>query len=80
MAVQIGSYKGKPTISLGAETKWPFTFGVAKAQMILANLDAIRGFVAKYSAPAGASSGPDRVDMAYEDRCAEQCGLNGGAR
>lgn len=42
-----GSYKGNPTISLAAESKWPFTFGVAKARLILENIEAIRAFVAQ---------------------------------
>jgi len=42
-----GSYKGKPTISLkrNEEEKYPFTFGVAKAKLILAHIDEIKIFV-----------------------------------
>jgi hypothetical protein len=41
---KLSSYNGKPMIILEPETKWPFQFGVAKAHMILANLDAIKAF------------------------------------
>jgi len=73
MSVKIRSFKGHATISLDAESRFPFTFGVAKAQLILANLDAIKAFV------AGQTSGtraPD-VDRLYEDQCARACGLDG---
>lgn len=73
MSVKIGSYNGKPTITLAPESKWPFTFGLAKAKLVLANLEEIKRFVGA-SAPAS-SSRPDPVDLAYEDRCKEQCGL-----
>lgn len=76
MKTTISSYKGHPTISLDADSRYPFTFGVAKAELILANLDAIRAFVAQRRQPAG----PDRFDMAVEDANAARCGLNGGAR
>lgn len=76
MKVTIGSYKGQPTISLDAESKWPFTFGVKKAQLILAAIPQIQAFVSKYSPPANSSQpGPDRFDMAVEDNGARQCGL-----
>jgi hypothetical protein len=45
MAHKIGSYKGNATISLNPDSRFPFTFGVAKAKLILDNLDAIRKFV-----------------------------------
>lgn len=48
---QEGEYNGKPTLTLNADTKWPFTFGVGKAKTILDNLDAIRAFVAKHDKP-----------------------------
>ena len=45
--IKRGEYQGKPVISLMKmeNDKFPFTFGVAKAKMILANLDEIRKFV-----------------------------------
>jgi hypothetical protein len=39
------TYKGKATLTLAAESKWPFTFGLGKAKLILENLDSIRAFV-----------------------------------
>lgn len=51
--VKIGSFKGFPTISLmnGANDKYPFTFGLAKAKRILENIAAIEKFVAENEAP-----------------------------
>jgi hypothetical protein len=43
-----GSYKGRPTLTLNPDAKFPFTFGAVKAKLILENLDAIREFSAKY--------------------------------
>ncbi|OGP23804.1 MAG: hypothetical protein A2X93_04840 [Deltaproteobacteria bacterium GWC2_56_8] len=47
--VIIGEYKGSPTISLPTrdDGKFPFTFGVTKAKLILAYIDEIREFVEK---------------------------------
>jgi hypothetical protein len=42
---EVGTYKGQPTISLDADSKWPFTFGLRKAQLILEHIDAIEAFV-----------------------------------
>lgn len=43
-----GSFKGHPTISLkrSEAEKFPFTFGVGKAKLILENIEAIKAFVA----------------------------------
>ena len=46
MTTQIGTYKGHPTITLGVETKHPFSFGLTKAKQIVDNIDSIRSFVA----------------------------------
>jgi len=45
---QIGEYKGKPVITLNPDSRFPFTFGVAKAKLILEYLDEIRNFVQEY--------------------------------
>lgn len=39
------SFKGNPTLSLASETKWPFTFGLSKAKLILEHLAEIQAFV-----------------------------------
>jgi len=45
--VIVSKYQGKPTISLGVGTsRFPFTFGAAKAALIIKHLDAIRQFAA----------------------------------
>jgi hypothetical protein len=45
--VETGKYKGNPTISLRRtpEDKFPFTMGVAKAKLVLDNIEAIEKFV-----------------------------------
>jgi hypothetical protein len=45
--IKRGEYQGKPVISLirAENDKFPFTFGAAKAKLILANLDEIKKFV-----------------------------------
>lgn len=42
---KIETFKGKPVLTLNPEDKWPFSFGVTKARLILQNLDAIKTFV-----------------------------------
>jgi hypothetical protein len=48
-------YKGHRLIVLDAEGKYPFQFGLAKAKLILANLEAIRAFVAEQDSAAPAA-------------------------
>lgn len=45
--VERGEYKGKPLLILkrNEEDKYPFSFGVSKAKLILDNLEAIKKFV-----------------------------------
>lgn len=43
---KIDVFKGNPIIVLNPEDKWTFSFGLGKARLILANLDAIKAFVA----------------------------------
>ena len=69
MSARIGSYKGNPTISLG-EGKFPFTFGLAKARLVVENIDAIKAFANRQGA------GPDRSDLNFEDRCAAAAGFS----
>ncbi|MCK4335925.1 MAG: hypothetical protein KAW40_04345 [Candidatus Aenigmarchaeota archaeon] len=51
MPVKHGEFKGFKTISLlrTEDDKYPFTFGVAKAQMILENIEDIKKFVEENS-------------------------------
>ena len=43
-------YKGNPVIALkrNEDDQYPFSFGLAKARLIIAAIDDIRAFVAKY--------------------------------
>lgn len=41
----VSLYKGNPILCLNPEARFPFQFGVAKACLILDNLQAIRDFV-----------------------------------
>jgi len=65
-----GSYKGHATITLDAESKYGFTFGVAKARLILANLKEIEAFV-----KANEARVESRFDRDNEDRTAERIGV-----
>lgn len=44
--VKITEYKGKPTLTLNPNDSYPFSFQMAKAKMIVENIDAIKAFVA----------------------------------
>ncbi|MGE5197755.1 MAG: hypothetical protein ACM3IL_04550 [Deltaproteobacteria bacterium] len=45
--VERGEYKGKPLLILkrNADDKFPFSFGVSKAKLIVENIDEIKKFV-----------------------------------
>jgi hypothetical protein len=43
------TYKGNPVISLNPESKYPFSFGLTKARLILDNLDDIKAFTTRHS-------------------------------
>ncbi len=47
--IKKGEYQGKPVISLlrKEDDKFPFTFGLSKAKMILENIEEIKAFVAE---------------------------------
>jgi len=47
--IKRGDYQGKPVISLmrKEDDKFPFTFGLAKAKLILENIEEIKAFVAE---------------------------------
>jgi len=42
------TFRDRPVLVLAPESKWPFSFGVAKAKLILKYYDAIKAFVAKH--------------------------------
>lgn len=45
--VEIGEFKGNPTISLkkNADDKYPFSFGIEKAKLIIEHIEEIKQFV-----------------------------------
>jgi len=49
MIAERSEYKGKPTLVLkrSEDEKFPFSFGVAKAKMILDHIEEIKKFVAE---------------------------------
>lgn len=49
MAAERGEYKGKPVLILkkSDDDKFPFTFGLGKARLILDHLEEIQDFVAE---------------------------------
>ena len=58
MIAERSEYKGRPVLVLkrGEDEKFPFTFGVAKAKMILEHLEDIRKFVEENEKSAGGSN------------------------
>lgn len=48
--VEEGEYQGRPTLTLmdRHDSKYPFSFGLGKARMIVDAIDQIRAFVAKH--------------------------------
>jgi len=44
----IGEYKGRPVITLNPNSRFPFTFGVSKAKLILEHIEEIKKFVEEY--------------------------------
>ncbi len=92
MPVKIGSFKGKATITLNPDSKWPFSFGPEKAALIVANFEEIRKFSTAYppkqkaQGPAGKvwakdmTADPMGFDRSVEDAYADQCGLRGGGQ
>ena len=44
--IRISDYQGQPVLSLRADTKWPFSFGLKKAEVILEHIAEIEAFVA----------------------------------
>lgn len=41
-------YKGHPLLVLNPESKYPFSFGLAKAKLVVGYFDRIKEFIAKY--------------------------------
>ena len=90
MPAQVSTYKGHPTLSLHRSEngdRYPFTFGLAKAQLILDNLDAIRRFVAEAQLAPKLRAVETRIrnedgrhgdpfDMQVEDEYARRAGTN----
>ena len=50
--IERGEYKGKPLIIIkrNDEDKYPFSFGISKAKLILENIEEIKKFVEENSA------------------------------
>ena len=41
-------YKGHPILILNPESRYPFSFGLSKAKLIIEHLERIKEFIAKY--------------------------------
>lgn len=56
MIVERSEYKGRPLIVLKRteDDKFPFSFGISKAKMILESIEEIRKFVEENEKPAAA--------------------------
>ncbi|MCX5748647.1 MAG: hypothetical protein NTZ10_00150 [Candidatus Saganbacteria bacterium] len=56
MPTERSEYQGKPILILrrSDEDKYPFSFGVSKAKLLLENIDEIKKFVAENDKPKAA--------------------------
>ena len=45
---KISEYKGKPVLTLNPNDRYPFTFGLSKAKLIIEHLDTIKAFINQY--------------------------------
>jgi len=56
MPTERSEYQGKPILILrrSDEDKYPFSFGVSKAKLMLENIDEIKKFVAENDKPKAA--------------------------
>lgn len=45
-----GEYKGRPILTLNPGERYPFSFGLAKAKLILQHIEVIKTFVEKFDA------------------------------
>ncbi len=59
---ELQEYKGKKIICLNPGSKFPFSFGLGKAKMILENIDAIKIFVDSNGESCGDSQGEKPAD------------------
>jgi len=55
--VERGEFKGKPVLIMKRDEndKYPFSFGLSKARLILENIEEIKKFVAEYTEGEGDS-------------------------
>jgi hypothetical protein len=65
---RISSFKGSPVIELDSGSKYPFSFGIKKAALVVEHIDAIRRFVNGDNNGGGC---PDPGELA-EDRFNEK--------
>jgi hypothetical protein len=42
---KVSEYKGRPVLTLNPEDRFPFTFGLSKAKLIIQHLDSIKAFI-----------------------------------
>lgn len=68
MVASLSSYKDQPMIQLGssADDRFPFTFGLKKAKMIVEHFDAIKRFAETDGKSCGATNGRKVVKKASE--------------
>jgi len=62
---EIQEFKGNKVLNLNPESKFPFSFGLAKAKLILENLDVIKKFVESEGKDIG-EQGPKSSEKSEE--------------
>jgi hypothetical protein len=45
----VGEFKGNPILTLNPDERYPFSFGLSKAKLILAHIEDIRAFVEQHN-------------------------------
>ena len=63
---EIQEYKGNKVLNLNPESKFPFSFGLTKAKLLLENLDVIKKFVETEGKDLGEFAAKKEADNSAE--------------
>ena len=63
---EIQEFKGNKVLNLNPDSKFPFSFGLAKAKLVLENIDVIKKFVETEGKDLGESAVKKEGDSSQE--------------
>jgi hypothetical protein len=63
---EIQEFKGNKVLNLNPESKFPFSFGLAKAKLVLENIDVIKKFVETEGKDLGEFAAKKKGDSSQE--------------